>query len=71
MTPKQAAEIIGCTPGRVRSLIRDKRLKARKVRSHNNQFGYEYEIKSSVIERYCNAYHDPRGRPNISQRSKT
>lgn len=68
---REAAKVIGCTAPTVRALIRSGKIRARKVKSSNNQFGYEYEIQHKEVRRYCNSWHDPRGRPRINQRIKT
>ena len=62
MTPSQAADVIGCSPQQVRTLIRIGKLCARKVVTRNNQHGYRYEISRKEAERYRNTPQG-RGRP--------
>jgi len=52
MTTKEAAEVIGCSPQQVRTLIRTGKLRATKNPSKNNQFGYEYAITKRTAERH-------------------
>lgn len=51
MTPREAAKIIGCSPGHVRVLICDGRLKARQINTEWFPF-YRYEITRHECERY-------------------
>ena len=51
LTPTQAAKIIGVTKAQVCWLIRTGKLKARRKRSTNNQYGYEYKINLAEARR--------------------
>lgn len=51
MTPKEAAEYIGCSVFQVRWLIRNEKLPATKLKSKNNQWGYEYKIHKLEAKR--------------------
>ena len=48
MTPKQAAEIIGCTVGHCRHLIRTGKLEATRKPTSS---GYEYEVSREEANR--------------------
>lgn len=51
MTPAQAAEYIGCSPQWIRAMIKKRALRAKKVRTRNNQHGYEYDITKAEADR--------------------
>lgn len=51
MTPRQAAEVIGCTTGHVRSLIKAGRINAVLVKS---PMGWYYDISTHEVRRYAN-----------------
>ena len=53
MTPRQAATRIGCTPGQVRTLIRNGTLRARKVKSDANQLGYRWSVTEASVAAYA------------------
>lgn len=53
MVPKEAADVIGCSVPHVRALIRDGKLKAKKVPLEHGG-GFYYEIKPTEVERYKN-----------------
>ncbi len=72
LTPSQAAKVIGCSPQQVRTLIRAGRLRARRVPTRNNQFGYRYTVTQAEAERYRDTpqpkgYPRGRKRPNQEQ----
>jgi len=70
MTPRQAAQIIGCSPQQVRTLIRAGVLKARPIPSANNPAGYEWQVPRSEALRYAGAKPKrgwPRGKPRKPQ----
>jgi len=48
MTPRQAAEIIGCTPGQVRWLIRQNRINSRKIKTDPNITGCEHRFHGKM-----------------------
>lgn len=52
MTPLQAAAVIGCTKSNVLSLIRRKRLKAKKVPTRYTP-GYHYKLEPSDVDEYA------------------
>lgn len=52
MSPAEAAERIGCSPQHVRWLIRNKRLKARRVPFRGNQHGYLLSIEEKEVDRF-------------------
>lgn len=52
MSPSEAAEKIGCSPQQVRWLIRNGRIRAKKVKTADNQFGYVYSVPDSEVDRY-------------------
>jgi excisionase family DNA binding protein len=52
MTTKEAAELLGVDISHMRRLIRSKKIKAIKVRTRNNQFGYEYQVDRQSIKSY-------------------
>ena len=65
MTPRQAAERIGCSPQQVRTLIRNGTLRATKVKNPYG-VGYYYQVNTSDVRRYRNRKQTvgyPRGRP--------
>ncbi len=49
MTPTEAAKIIGCTPQQVRTLIRTKKIKAKRIKYPG---GYYYQIERREAIRY-------------------
>ncbi len=51
LTPREAAAVIGCTPQNVRTLIRSGTLRARKVPTIINQYGYRWSITRREAER--------------------
>ncbi len=53
MTPSQAAKVIGCTPGQVRTLIRTGKIQARMNLVPNPYGGYYYDIKPHEVRRYA------------------
>ena len=62
MTPTQAAQIIGCSPSQVRTLIRKKKIKATR---RSMPGGYYYDVSVSEAERYRDTEQTqgwPRGR---------
>lgn len=68
MTPTEAAEVIGVTSYQIRTLIRNGRLKARKIKTGVYPF-YRY----SLTRRECERYRDEpqaRGWPRGRSRSK-
>lgn len=68
MTPKKAAEIIGCSPQQVRTLIRVGKLRAVKVSLGVGGTGrefYQYEVHRGDVKRYAKSKQKvgyPRGR---------
>jgi len=66
MTPKQAAELIGCSPQHVRTLIRTGKLQATRVLTPDWGSGYIYDIQPVTAKLYKQAKLDhggwPRGR---------
>lgn len=52
MTASQAAKVIGCTVGQVRTLIRQGTLKAKRVQSPYVPKGHYYNITPKEVERY-------------------
>ena len=71
MTPRQAAETIGCTPGQVRWLIRSKYLRATKITTNPLISGcdYRYSVGQKEAERYRDVV-QTRGFPRGQKRSK-
>lgn len=65
MTTREAAQVIGCTIQHVRTLIRAKRLKARRVR---NQYAYHWCIEPGEAERYRDTPLSGRGFPRGGHR---
>lgn len=61
MTPTQAAKIIGCTPGQVRTLVRAGKIGATKTKQPG---GYYYEITPQEVKRYSKIVNGgwPRGK---------
>ncbi len=55
MTPNEAAKVIGCTSGQVRTLIRTGKLAAKRVPYVGNQHGYRYTISTKEAKRYKRA----------------
>ncbi len=51
MTATEAAKIIGCTPQQVRTLIRTKKIKAKRIKYPG---GYYYQIQRREALRYRN-----------------
>lgn len=51
MTPSQAAKILGCTPGNVRTAIREKRLTAERAPNPSG-YGYCWQITTEAVETY-------------------
>jgi hypothetical protein len=70
LTPSQAAEVIGCSPQQVRTLIRVGRLRARRVSTRNNQHGYRYTIALHDAELYRDTP-QPKGYPRGRKRPNT
>lgn len=71
MTPAEAAKIIGIYPSAVRGAIRNKTLKARKVKSHKNQFGYVYDISPDEVKKYKKSNPNHIGWPRGVKRVKS
>ena len=65
MTVKEAADIIGCSPSHVRTLLQRGILKGRKKPSTSNQYGHEWVINEAEATRYRDSDQSrgwPRGR---------
>lgn len=69
MTPRKAAEIIGCSIGQVRTLVRNGRLRAVRVPCKNNQHGYRVSINAASVRRYADKP-QALGFPRGAQRKK-
>jgi hypothetical protein len=75
MTPRQAADFIGCTPQQVRTLIRLGRIKAKRTankdyRGNPIEGSYTYLINMQEVERYKEIPRSggyPRGRKRPSR----
>lgn len=52
LTPSKAAEVIGCSPQQVRTLIRKEIIKARKVVNDCSPVGYVYYVDYHEALRY-------------------
>jgi len=52
MTPRQAAEVIGCCASHVRTLIRKGKLQAEKVPTPYDLVEYRYEVSPAEAKRY-------------------
>ena len=68
MTPTKAAEVIGCSPQHVRTLIRAGKLKATRRKYPG---GYYYDVTSREAKRYRNLPLTrgwPRGKPHKSRK---
>lgn len=66
MTTTEAAQVIGCSPGHVRYLVRAGRLRATRLPGPYNQRGYAWDIKRADAERYRDTPQRrgyPRGQP--------
>ena len=53
MTPHQAAAVIGCTPGHVRTLARKGILEAREIPTERNQHEHEWFIYAASARDYA------------------
>lgn len=65
MTPKKAAEVIGCSISQIKYLIKTKQLKARKVKTETNRHGYCWDIHHSSVNKYAKSQQSkgwPRGK---------
>lgn len=72
LTTSEAADYIGCTIQHVRWLIRNKKIRARKETTGNNQWGYEYQITVAEAKRARDNRHKKhpnKGRPRIKEAS--
>jgi hypothetical protein len=67
MSPSEAAKKIGCSTHQVRWLIRNNKLKAKRVKTKHNQWGYEYEIDPHDVTEVKNNK-PPQGRPRGTPR---
>jgi hypothetical protein len=69
MTPKHAAERIGCTTQQVLSLIHGGRLRAEKIPSEITSAGYYYSLAEADVEAYATS---PQGKgwPRGKKREK-
>ena len=65
MTPRQAAELIGCATGHVRYLLRHGKIKATQIRSRSGQV--EWDVQLTDVREFLKA---PKimGRPRGSSR---
>ncbi len=63
LTASEAAKIIGISTPQVRLLIRRGKIRARKVRSKNNQYGYEYSITRAEARKYARSDRTPGPKP--------
>lgn len=70
MTPVEVAKFVGVQPSTVRGAIRNGCLKAKKVKSKNNQFGYVYEVSEAAAKKYKAANPSHVGWPRGVSRSK-
>lgn len=52
LTVAEAAAVIGCSPSQVRALIRNGKLRAKRVPTDNNQYGYEFRITRAQAEHH-------------------
>ena len=50
MTPKEASEIIGCSPQQVRTLIRSGKLRATKIKAPGGR--HSYDLSKRVVNKY-------------------
>ncbi len=51
MSPREAAEYIGCHPRYVRNLINSKRLRATKIKQH---YGYAWDVSEEAADEFKN-----------------
>lgn len=61
MTPREAAQAIGCSPDHVRAAIRAGLIRARRVPLPQGG-GYYYNITEPEVSRFRDYRTDPRGR---------
>lgn len=61
MTPREAAEFIGCNLSHLRRLIREGKIRAEKLSTDTNQHGYLYYIPVSEVVRFKSLPVDGRG----------
>lgn len=52
VTSKEAAEIIGCSPQQVRTLIRNGKIPAKRKKNERNPAGYDLVILRTEAEKY-------------------
>ena len=69
MNVRKAAEVLGCSPQHVRTLIRSGRLRGRKVPltvqskgSEPRRIGFTWSITRAEVERFAALPGDPKGR---------
>ena len=74
MKPTEAAKIIGCSPQQVRTLIRQGKLRARRVKTDTDRNGkrlYVYHLTKDQVVRYA-ALPQTRGYPRgVPRQPKT
>lgn len=73
MKPSQAAKLIGCGVNTITNAIRKDKIKADKVASSNNRWGYEYDIPEKEVLRYQqSAQHGgwPRGKKRVQSKRR-
>lgn len=70
LSARQAAMVIGCTPCRVRQMATSGQIKATKMESDNNQWGYEWLITRREAERVRDNLPEKRGAPRGGKGTK-
>ena len=67
MTPREAAELIGCSPQHVRTLVRAGKLPATRKPTDCNQHGYRLVITRRDAQRFRDTPRRGPGRPRGSK----
>ena len=68
MTTREAAKIIGCSIQHVRTLIRQGKLKAKRIESDQNQYGFRFVIDKREAVRFAKLPVPARGFPRGQSR---